>query len=707
MEGSRTQRFQTLRSSSGLSSPPSFTHQRPSLKSQISQKLLLANPRTFQTSRDVSPVTLKLQNQGNLFQQKQHDKSPIRGISNNASHNNLSQMSRGSNSNMTRKSENFDIWKISKNKESQMRELKNYKQKIKKLLEDKKSQETQIGLLQYEISMTQNQLKEVINDFNEQAFFDISKLTEKILKQKEVKNILKIFCDSLNILEQTKTFDGSTFTQTTEKSRYLKYDLIIDKMSLLTRDLDKQIDFFKSTDLASWDQLLEIWKQKPNLDRSQSRSNINRSSQSSEKSTQSDQSTSSDYLRGLQIICRWICGLIEIHFKMQAINFVKRKLDKIDQEREEIDVQYHKGIACVKEANEKLLKHKQQVEAIQEQRKLQNKSGLFRHDNRSNSNSSSVIGFNSSRQHYDHQSTNISSRFERSIGESDFRQLNSALDSRSSYNNSKKEKQQKITKKTSEQLLKLQNKSRMAQSQQDKNHIFRSTDQSMNSSNLESFRDAKSLPNFIKKPQTATIDLNIETKQQPMHQLPFQVTVCLQDLAKQANYRPGSLESTLNQEAILDALQSMDQNLLESLINTKAQNSIVVQHSNQKKTPAQSLKYENKDLPVHNLRQKLQQVQQNHHKPLNEPILDSQQTRDQREKITSNYNSTIIQKHVQLQRPNESYHDEISFYDVDLRIGMDGELDEYQQMRMQKLIELRDKMLEQYNKDQECKFFCM
>lgn len=29
--------------------------------------------------------------------------------------------------------------------------------------------------------------------------------------------------------------------------------MMIDRMSLMTRDLDKQIDFFKTLDLSSWD----------------------------------------------------------------------------------------------------------------------------------------------------------------------------------------------------------------------------------------------------------------------------------------------------------------------------------------------------------------------------------------------------------------------------------------------------------------------
>ena len=36
-----------------------------------------------------------------------------------------------------------------------------------------------------------------------------------------------------------------------------------------------------------------------------------------------------DSFRGLKIICKWICGLIEIHFKSKAILYVQTKINEV------------------------------------------------------------------------------------------------------------------------------------------------------------------------------------------------------------------------------------------------------------------------------------------------------------------------------------------------------------------------------------------
>ena len=36
-----------------------------------------------------------------------------------------------------------------------------------------------------------------------------------------------------------------------------------------------------------------------------------------------------DSLRGLKLICQWVCEVIEMHFKSQALQFVEKKITKV------------------------------------------------------------------------------------------------------------------------------------------------------------------------------------------------------------------------------------------------------------------------------------------------------------------------------------------------------------------------------------------
>ena len=53
-----------------------------------------------------------------------------------------------------------------------------------------------------------------------------------------------------------------------------------------------------------------------------------------------------DNLRGLKIFCSWICSLIEIHFKFQALSVIKKRLSNLDSLKEKIDLDYYTQLRC-------------------------------------------------------------------------------------------------------------------------------------------------------------------------------------------------------------------------------------------------------------------------------------------------------------------------------------------------------------------------
>jgi len=73
-------------------------------------------------------------------------------------------------------------------------------------------------------------------------------------------------------------------------------------MIKISADIDYQTLFFAALSTEDWEKLLEIWKQKPILDEMGS----------------PGKDKSNDSLKGLKIVCSWICALIDINFKVQA-----------------------------------------------------------------------------------------------------------------------------------------------------------------------------------------------------------------------------------------------------------------------------------------------------------------------------------------------------------------------------------------------------
>ncbi|CDW79022.1 UNKNOWN [Stylonychia lemnae] len=458
-------------------------------------------------------------------------------------------------------------------------ELKIYQNKLQKCLKEKDQFSQQIEFLQHEISISQSVLKDCINEFNEDAFFEIGQLPKNIVKQKEVSNILAIFSECLGITLTTLEFKIDMFKKG-NKNQFNHYDELVDQMSEMSRNEEKQTEFFKILDVKQWDKLLEIWKQKPVLDQLMK-----------SKTDKQEKYKVKDNLRGLKIICKWICGLIEIHFKFQAICFVKKKLDK---------TKYKNQLASSKPFSSEL------------------------------------------------QSTTISSKFERSIGESEFRQIKMISDQRDQrklipFDLAQKpkprfDKPQQDSGIITTVPLQIAAKNKTQKSQSFKNSMIRSS--SMPRDGMKNKQQQK-----------------LETSKQSRISLMKTSNGSTYDIIKESNEYSMSQEKTVNQESIYEALFKMDYQSIDSMINTKANNSFV------KTLPNQTSRTTNKDIP----RQ-----------------------------------STEFEK----QQSQAQYLDDISFYDVDLRSGLDQDLENFVNKRLQKLTEMAQHHHQIQNHNQQCRFFC-